>query len=105
MRLYFGLMIVPLIFAAVSGAAMSWDGSYVLFKILDLQSPFPAHGRFVNIPLHWIVLLASRLTSDLTILQMVFGLVYASIPFLALVISWWVVRGHAETLFIWAALG
>jgi hypothetical protein len=105
MRLYFGLMIVPLVFAAVSGAAMSWDGSYILFKILDLQSPFPAHGRFVNIPLHWIVLLASRLTSDLTILQMVFGLVYASIPFLALAISWWVVRGHAETLFIWAALG
>jgi hypothetical protein len=75
-RFYFGLIGAALGFAAVSGAAMAWDGSYILFKILDLQSPMVAHDRFVNIPLHWIVLLANRLTDDLIILQMVFGLVY-----------------------------
>jgi hypothetical protein len=55
MRFYFGLIIAALGFAAVSGAAMAWDGSYMLFKILDLQSPVPAHGRLVNVPFHWMV--------------------------------------------------
>jgi hypothetical protein len=105
MRFYFGLIIAALGFAAVSGAAMAWDGSYMLFKILDLQSPVPAHGRLVNVPFHWMVLLANRFTSDLSILQTVFALVYAAIPFMALALSWWVVRGYAEPLFIWVALG
>jgi hypothetical protein len=105
MRLYFGLTIVALGFAGISGAPLSWDGSYILFKILDLQSSIPAHDRFINIPLHWVVLFVSHFTNDLSILQMVFGLVYAAIPLMVLVMSWWVVRGHAETLFIWAALG
>jgi hypothetical protein len=104
-RLYFGLISAALGFAAASGAAMSWDGSYILFKILDLQSAIPVHNRFVNVPLHWIILFTARFTTDLNILQMVFGLVYAAVPLMALVLSWWVVRGHAETLFIWAALG
>jgi hypothetical protein len=104
-RIYFALIGAALGFATVSGAAMAWDGSYILFKILDLQSPIPAHNRFVNIPFHWTVLLASRLTSDLTILQMVFGFIYALIPFVALALSWWIVRDQAEVLFIWAALG
>jgi len=105
MRLYFGLIIAALGFAAVSGAAMAWDGSYILFKILDLQSPFLPHDRLVNIPLHGLVLLVNRFTNDLNILQTVFGLAYASIPLVALALSWWVVRGHAEPLFIWVALG
>jgi hypothetical protein len=105
MRLYFGLIIAALGFAAVSGTAMSWDVSYILFKILDLQSPFLPHGRLVNIPLHWMVLLVNRFTSDLSILQTVFGLVYAVIPFIVLALSWWVVHGYAEPLFIWVALG
>jgi hypothetical protein len=91
--------------SAVSGAAMAWDGSYFLFKIVDLQSPVPPHGRLVNIPFHWMVLLANRFTSDLSVLQTVFGLVDAAIPFMALALSWWVVRGYAEPLFIWVALG
>jgi hypothetical protein len=105
MRLYFGLIIAALGFAAVSGATMSWDVSYILFKILDLQSPFLPHGRLINIPFHWVVLLVNRFTSDLTVLQTVFGLVYATIPFMALALSWWVVRGYAEPLFVWVALG
>jgi hypothetical protein len=105
MKLYFGLIIAALGFTAVSGAAMAWDGSYVLFKILDLQSPFLPHNRVVNIPLHWMVLLTSRFTSDMSILQIVFGLVHAAIPLIALALSWWIVRGYAEPLFIWAALG
>jgi hypothetical protein len=105
MRLYFGLIIVALGFAAVSGAAMAWDGSYFLFKILDLQAPVPPHGHLVNIPLHGLVLLVNRFTSDLSLLQTVFGLVYAAIPFIALTLSWWVVRGYAEPLFIWVVLG
>jgi hypothetical protein len=105
MRLYFGLISVALGYTAVSGGALSWDGSYVLFKMLDTQSPFVAHNRVVNVPLHWIVLLVNRYTSDVSILQMVFGLVYAVIPLGALALSWWIVRHEAPSLFIWAALG
>lgn len=76
-----------------------------MFKIVDLQSPVPAHDRLVNIPLHWMVLLANRFTSDRSVLQTVYGLVYAAIPFMALALSWWVVHGYAEPLFIWVALG
>src|ERR671930_1145868 len=106
MRLYFGLTIVALGFMAVYGRAVSWDGSYVLFKVLDLQSPYVlAHTRLINIPLLWMVLFINRFTSDSSILQIVYGLVYAVIPFVALAISCWVVRGYAQALFLWAALG
>jgi hypothetical protein len=104
MRLYFGLIIVALGFAAVSGAPLSWDGNYILFKIVDLQPPFLPHNRLINIPLHWLVLLTSRMTGGLSILQTAFGLVHAAIPLIALAISWWKVRGYAEPPFIWAAL-
>jgi hypothetical protein len=106
MRLYFGLTIVALGFTAVCGGAVSWDGSYVLFKVLDLQSPYVlAHTRLINIPFLWMVLFINCFTSDSSVLQIVYGLVYAVIPFVALAISWWVVRGYAQALFIWAALG
>jgi hypothetical protein len=64
MGLYFGLIIVALGFAAVSGAAMAWDGSHFLFKTLDLQAPVPPHGCLVNIPLHWLVLVGCPLSFD-----------------------------------------
>ena len=102
---YFLLAAVGLFVAALSGAALAWDGSVYLFQLLDDQRPFVPHYRLINIVLQWPVLMLSLLTGDLMILRTTFGLVYASVPLLALAASWWVLRFHAPTLFVWAALG
>jgi len=105
MRAYFGLTAVGLVFAALRGAALSWDGSGYLFETLDKQTPFVPNGRLIDIPLQLPVLLVSRVTNDPGVLQTVFGLTYAAIPLIALAAAWWVVRDRARSLFVWAALG
>lgn len=105
MQCYFLLAAVGLFVAALSGAALAWDGGVFLFQLLDDQSPFVPHGRAVHVFLQIPTLALSQLTGDLTVLRTAFGLVYAAVPFLAMVASWWVVRPHAPTLFIWAAFG
>jgi hypothetical protein len=102
---YFLLAAVGLVVAALSGAALTWDGSLYLFQLLDDQRPFAPHYRFINYVMQTPVLVLSAVTGDLTVLRTAFGLVYAAVPFLALVTSWWVVRRTAPTLFVWAALG
>src|ERR1700754_3837231 len=102
---YFLLAGVGLFVAAFSGAALAWDGSVYLFQLLDDQRPFVPHYRLINIVLQAPVLILSMLTGDLAVLRAAFGLVYASIPLLALAASWWVVRQFAPELFVWAALG
>jgi hypothetical protein len=102
---YFVLAGIGLVVAALSGAALSWDGSVYLFQLLDEQKPFSPHYRFINVVLQAPILLLSQVTSDLTILRTAFGLVYTSTPLLALAASWWVVRRTAPTLFVWAAFG
>jgi hypothetical protein len=102
---YFLLAGVGLVVAALSGAALAWDGSVYLFQLLDDQRPFVPHYRLINYVLQTPVLVLSKLTGDLQFLRIAFSLVYASIPLLALATSWWVVRGTAPTLFVWAALG
>lgn len=105
MRTFFGLMGIGVVFAALCGAALSWNGSVYLFQILDTQSPFVAQYRFINIHLHLPVLLVSNFTSNIIVLQTVFGLVYAAIPVIALALSWWIIRDRARFLFVWAAFG
>ena len=103
MRLYFGLIGVALLIAALSGAALSWDGSYYLFKVLDTGRPFAPPNRYAGYVLHQIVLAVRSATDDMTVLQTVFGLTYTAIPLAALAGSWWVVRRQAPALFVWPA--
>jgi hypothetical protein len=105
MRIYFLLVSIALCIAAMCGAALSWDGSYYLYKTLDTQSPFVLHSRLINVALQWPVLVASHFTSDIRVLNAVFGLLHASVPLIALAASWWIVRERAPGLFVWAALG
>lgn len=105
MRLYFGLTASALLFGVACRAPLAWDGSWYLFNILNAQTPYVPFGRFITIPLHYPVVLASTVTSDLRILGTVFGLVYIAIPMTALIASWWIVRPYAPSLFLWAALG
>ncbi len=105
MRLYFGLTTLALALAAALKAPMAWDGSYQLFKILDTQAPFFVEHRFGVLPLQGLVLVASAVTDDVGLLQIVFGLAYVAVPLLALALSWWIVRGRAPSLFVFPALG
>jgi hypothetical protein len=107
MRSYFVLIIVALLTAATAGAGLAWDGAYTLFNILDTQSPKVAYGRFTQLPLHWVVVQVSQVTSDLAVLRTTFGIVYAAYTLLALAASWWIVRKRQDgaPLFVWAALG
>lgn len=105
LRPFWALIGVGLLFAAWSGAVLAWDGSVYLFQILDTQTPFVVDNRLVSVPLHLIVLLANNFTANITVLQTVFGLAYAAIPFAALAASWWIVGERQRHLFVWAAFG
>ncbi len=102
--MYFLTVMAALLFAALSGAPLSWDGSYVLFRVLDDQSVLAPHGRFIHAVLQWPVLAATHFTDDLRVLRVVFGAAYATIPLLALLLSWWIVRKHSPALFVWPSL-
>ncbi len=104
MRCFFTAIAAALLLTALSGVALAWDGSYFLFSTLDLQSPFLVYGRLAHIPLDWLVLQASHLNASPMATQTAFGLVYFSLTLGALSASWWIVRDHAPTLFVWSAL-
>ena len=105
MRVFAICIGVGLVVAALCGAALAWDGSAYLFHILDTHTLYTPHYRYATAPLQAIVLLAAGVTGSLPVLQAVFGLMYASVPVLALVASWLVVRREQRQLFVWAALG
>jgi len=52
-------------FGAISGMALSWDGSYHLFNTLESQHSFEPHGRFVNAFAQAPTLVAQGLTNQL----------------------------------------
>lgn len=105
MKIFFGLVSLAFFGIALSGAALAWDGSYYLFELLDQREPFIAHNRLVAFPFQMIVLLASYVTNDVSILKMVFGLAYALVPILSMAAAWWIVRKNTRPLFVWAVLG
>ncbi len=105
MKFYFGLSYIALILAALSGGALMWDGSYYLYTLLDTQVPYVAMNRLIAVPLQWPAALVARLTQNVYLAGLAFGLVYAAIPMLALGLSWWMVGKSRPGLFVWAALG
>jgi hypothetical protein len=103
-RLYFALVAGALIIAAISGAALSWDGSYYLFQTLDKQTPFVPDDRSYYLLLNWPALAITHFTTDFSVVRSVFGLSYILVPLLSLGASWLIVRRAAPSLFIWPAL-
>ena len=103
--LFFGLVGLALSIASVAGAGLSWDGSYMLFKLLDEQKPFVVHNRWFVALLQLPTILVSQFTGNLLVLQTIFGLSYALVPFVSLLLCWWMVRSVQPGLFVWAALG
>jgi hypothetical protein len=90
--------------AALTGVALSWDGSAYLFNALDSQQPFTPHDRLVNVITQAPTLLAQTFTDRLGVLRLVFGISYLAIPVLALLACFLVVRRRREEMFVWPVI-
>jgi hypothetical protein len=100
-----GLITVALLIGVVLNVALSFDGAYHLYNVLQRQQPFIVYGRYSDLLLQAPVLLMSRGTSDLGALRLAFSLPYALPPVVAAIWSWLLVRRHAPHLFVWPILG
>lgn len=98
------LVALAALVVGLSGIPLQWDGSYLLFQTLNDQTPFIALGRVPMALFESPALLLSRITEDMGVLRTTFGLSYAAVPFLALLLSWLIVRSRAPHLIIWPAL-
>jgi hypothetical protein len=103
---------VALALVAVAGAVatgcrsgLSWDGSYILLATLHEQRPFITHGRLTSNLLLWPVVGLSGVTSNVYVLAAAFTAVWAAVPFVALLLSWLVVRRRRPALILWPAMG
>src|SRR5579859_6426259 len=104
LRIFFIAILVGVIIAAVAGLPLLWDGSHYLLQLLNLQVPFLPKSRLINFPLQLLPLMASYFTQHIVPLRFIFSLCYTSVPFIALALSWWIVRKTKPTLMIWPAL-
>ena len=87
------------------GAALSWDGSYYFFHLLNRGEPVVIFQRYSAAVLQLPVLAALRLTDNIDVLRVAFGAPLAAIPLLTLGGCWLLVRRRAPGLFVWPALG
>ena len=92
--------------AAFKLAAVSWDGSWYLFRSLQDQTPFIPHCRYGTYPILWLVVMASHIIPDPQTLGAGYGLLLALFPLGSLALSWYFLRGERDSpLRIWPALG
>jgi hypothetical protein len=94
------LFVVPLAFAVIFDAALTWDGAYLLFWTLDTGEPFVGNDRLLDAPIHRPVLWVNSLTDSMRVLRATFGVVHVITPLISLGLSWWVVRRVAPALII-----
>jgi hypothetical protein len=104
MRFFIAACTAALVIAALCGAGLAWDGSYDLFKTLDLRVPYIPHNRLQDFFLYLPALATSYVTENLGILRTIFGLSFAIVPVASLAASWWIVCRTARGLFVWPAL-
>ena len=104
-RGFFVTTAVAFALLGASGSALSFDGSTYLYGLLERQALFTPHDRYVSVPMQCIVLLLCHLTSDLALLRAMYGLTYATIPLLALGMSWQLLKRRAPNVFIWPVFG
>ena len=102
--IFFALVLLALGIAAVVNAPLCYDGAFYLFRLLDSHRFSAAHLRLINIPLQVPVLVATHLTQDLRVLRLTYCAAYASIPVVAMAVSWFVCKSHRPSLFIWPAM-
>ena len=87
-------------------AAVSWDGSWYLFRSLQDRAPFIPHGRYGTYPLLWIIVQASRVIEDPKTLGVCYGLLLSIFPLGSLALCWHYLRDEDRIpLRVWPALG
>ena len=106
MRFFFGIIGFALVISAAVGLPLAWDGSAILYEILDYQFPIFVLSRYAMIPMNWLVLQVSYVTDNIPFLIFTFSSVYLFLTALALALCWLIVRREqrARPLFVWAAL-
>ena len=91
--------------AAALGAALTWDGNYFFFEVLDRRAPLVNNERWSNVLVQLPTVALSYLTESIPVLARTFSLSYVAIPLISLVASWLVVQRTQPHLFVWPVLG
>lgn len=100
----FAVAVVGAVAAGALNVALSWDGSYYLFNVLESGQPFTPHQRLVNAITQGPTLLAQHFTDRMDVLRLVFGVSYMILPIIALLACFVVVR-RRPAMFVWAVIG
>src|SRR5471032_1209566 len=99
------LLALAAAFACVCGLPLIWDGSYQLVVSLREQRPFFYLTRFHSWFLWWPCVWLSRVTDNLNVLLLAYGLPFLAAPAPSLWLAWRIVRKHRPQLAVWAAFG
>jgi hypothetical protein len=99
------LLVLTAAYACWCRSPLIWDGAYQFNATLIMQRPYFYLTRFHTFFLWWPTVWASRFTSNVTVLQTVYGLPFLLVPAFSVLASWWMVRKHAPHLIIWAIFG
>jgi len=103
---------LALIVSAIVNLQLFQDGGSYLFEILQTKSAAIRHNRIsvllIQLPTLFSIKFLGKffggINDHLSIIRIVFCLSYSLIPFLSLLLSWFVVRNKNEDLFIWVTL-
>ncbi len=86
--------------ATYGSAALTWDGASLLFGFLDTQSVSLPHHRFsvalFQVPALW----ASKVTSNVRVVELVYCALYTSVPCVSAWASWLAVRATRPRLVV-----
>src|SRR5579862_2961303 len=99
------LLALTACYACWCHAPLIWDGAYQFNATLIMQKPYFYLTRFHTYFLWWPTVWASRVTSNVPLLQAIFGLPFLLAPVFGLLVSWWIVRKQAPYLMIWVIFG
>lgn len=105
MKVYFSALLGSAIVLALSGAVLAWDGSYLFYRTIGIDVPYIPNFRYIILPAHLMVIFFSNFIDNLYILQVIFSGLYAIIPLLSMVLSWYIIRDERPELFIWSVIG
>lgn len=99
------LLAFTALFVCWCGLPLIWDGAYQFAATLHARQPYVYLTRFHTAVLWQPLVWLSRVTDDLRLLTLAFGLPFCAAPFVSLAVSWWLVRKAAPELMLWAVLG
>lgn len=99
------LMVLSAAYGCYCRAPLIWDGAYQFDMSLWAQHPYVYKSRFHTFFLWWPMVWASRHTSNIMLLQALFGLPFLLAPLAGFLGAWWMVKRHHPGLMIWAAFG